>query len=325
MEKLRVGVIGTGSMGKNHVRIYSTLSHRCDLVGIFDVNESVCKELASIYNTKAYDSYEKLLNDVDAVSIVVPTTLHYEVAKCAMQKNVNVLLEKPMTDTIEEAEKLLSISRETGCVLQIGHIERFNPAVQVLKKILKGQNIIGMNFQRMSPYDPRIGDTDIVQDLMIHDIDVLRYLVPSNRIISTYAVGVNPKSKIHADYANAAMLSEGGIVANFIASRVTEEKVRKLAVSTENAYIDMDYIERKITISRRTSISFNNDNHESQYRQESVVEKVFVPNQEPLLAELESFLKCIVEKQKPVTTAEDGLEALKLVKTIQKSIYANFH
>lgn len=315
---MRVGVIGTGSMGANHLRIYKKLSHLCDVAGIYDADPDKCQWIQETYGAACCASCDRLLSEVDAASIVAPTAHHYEIAKNALQKGVHILLEKPITQEVEQGEELVRIAEESGRILQVGHIERFNPAVELLPGILRGKKVIALEFRRMSPYDPRVADIDVVQDLMIHDIDVMRYILPGE-IESIQAVGASPRSGSCCDYAVAILRLQGGVVANFTASRVTEQKIRKACITTDEAYIELDYNERKIIVVRSTRGNYDAGSTPA-YRQESVIEKVFVPNHEPLVKEIESFLESVAGGMRPAVDGSAGVQALKTVKRIQASM-----
>jgi predicted dehydrogenase len=318
MGKIKTAVVGAGSMGANHMRVYKALAHMCDLIGIYDTDPDRCEEMARRYGVNAFDSLDAVWDEADAASIAVPTVHHFDVAGEALARGVHILLEKPIAESVEQGEALTRMARERGLTLQIGHVERFNPAVQILPEILNGKEIIGLDFRRMSPYDARIGDVGVVHDLMIHDIDVLRALKPA-AISDIQAFGSSPRSGVHTDYAVAALMMEGGIIANLTASRVTEQKVRKIAVTTDRAYIELDYLDRKITVARATQGHFI-DGGKPSYRQENIIEKVFVPNQEPLMKEIESFIDCVESGDAPMVGGEDGVAALVIANHIETCI-----
>ena len=318
MERIKTGVIGTGSMGANHLRVYRKLSHVCDLVGIYDADAKRCGIMQDAYGARCFESCEELLERVDAASIVVPTAAHFETAMKALKNGVHVLLEKPIAEHVEQGLELANAADALGLVLQVGHIERFNPAVEVLPEILRDKRVIALDFRRMSPFDPRVADVDVVQDLMIHDIDVLDALL-SREIRHIEAVGAAPRSGGRWDYVVACLELDGGVVANLTASRVTEQKIRKLGITAEEAYIDLDYIERKIVVVRSTHAGFSTGAVPS-YHQESIIEKVCVPNQEPLTKEIEAFLSCVANGTKPLTDAAAGVKALQTVKRIQRCL-----
>ena len=318
MGKIRTAVIGAGNMGMNHMRVYKALPHICDLIGVYDTDPDRCAEAARKYDVSAYVDLNGLLAQAEAVSIAVPTVCHYDVARQALDMGVHVLLEKPVTETVAQGEEITQLAVLNNLVLQIGHVERFNPAVQVMPDILAGKEIIGLDFKRMSPYDPRIRDVGVVHDLMIHDIDVLRFLLPAE-IMDIHAYGASPRSGGHTDYAAASLLMQGGVVASITASRVTEQKVRTLSVTTDQAYIELDYIDRKITVARATHGHFI-DGSKPSYRQENIIEKVFVPNQEPLMKEIEAFLRCVDEGAPPEIGGDDGVAALVIANRIEACV-----
>ncbi|MEC9488894.1 MAG: Gfo/Idh/MocA family oxidoreductase [Halanaerobium sp.] len=315
MDKIRVGVVGVGNMGRHHVRAYASLKHLCELVGTYDSNPGRNREIAESYGIKPYSSMDKLIDNTDALSIVTPTTTHFDIAMNAMNSGVDILLEKPITHTVKEAQRLLQVAKKRQRILQVGHIERFNPAILELPKLLQGQQIIALNVQRMGPYDPRVSDIDVVQDLMIHDIDIVRSLI-SDPIIELRAFGCKVKSRQHLDYAVSNLVTESGVVATLTASRVTNKKVRKLEIITLSAYIELDYIERKISISRR-----GNEQVPGNYQQENKIEKVFGGEEDPLKSQLVHFIHSVKHNTTPLITGNDGLEALRIAKQIQNQIY----
>lgn len=313
-----IGVVGVGSMGAIHARSFSSLPHLCTLRCVYDTDRTASSRVAAKYRTTAVDRFEDLLAAVDAVSLAVPTSAHHEMACAAIEQGKHILLEKPIAATSAQGRDLVARAKAKGVVLQIGHIERFNPAVGLLPEILGDKQIVALDFHRMSPYNSRIFDADVVSDLMIHDIDILHSLLltPPLRI---EAAGAAPSSSVGADYAVATMTYEGGVIANLTASRVTEQKIRTLCITTLEAYIELDYLERRILVYRATLPIFSGNG--ASYRQENIVEKVYVPTHEPLLLEIESFLHCVRTGEKPVVTGEDGVAALETVERIQSRIY----
>lgn len=318
MRTPRVGVIGTGSMGAHHARAFFALRHLCDFVGIYDTRTNVAEEVAKAYGVKAFDSLSALLESVDAVSVAVPTSLHHQVASECLRRGIDVLLEKPIAGTLAEADALIRLARRHRRILQIGHIERFNPAIQELKKILSAEETIGLQVERLSPYDPRVKDTDVIADLMIHDLDVARYLLPGG-LLSVQALGASCVSGL-IDYAVATFLTDCGTVINLTASRVTEGKVRRMTVTTRQAFIELDYMDRKIAIARRTGYIVGSG-ITPVYRQENIVERVFVPATEPLIAQTESFLAAVKGLSAPPVSGEDGREALRWAEEIRGQVW----
>lgn len=317
VQRPRIGIAGVGSIGAKHARVISSLAHLCNFRGVYDLDTTASSQVADRYNTSAVDRFEELLADVDAVVLAVPTSAHYEMACAAIEQGKHILLEKPIAATTAQGRDLVERARVKGVVLQVGHVERFNPAVGVLPQILADKQIVALDFHRMSPYSPRIIDADVVSDLMIHDIDILRSLLPIP-LLRVEAAGAAPSSKLRADYVVATLTFEGGIIANLTASRVTEQKIRTLSITTIEAYIELDFLERRILINRATHPQFSGGG--SAYRQENVIEKVYVPNREPLVAEIESFLQCVRTGDNPVVSGEDGLVALETVERIQSRL-----
>jgi len=314
MNKLKVGVIGVGSMGKNHVRSYAALKNICNLIGVYDVDQQLAQEIADSYGVKSFSSLDKLMEEVDAVNIATPTTTHFDIAKKALNNNLHILLEKPITDTIDQAEKLLQEASDRDLTIQVGHIERFNPAIQALPDLLQGEEIIAMDVKRMGPYNPRIADTDVVQDLMIHDIDVVSSITPTS-VKKVSSFGSIIKSKGHIDYAVSNLLMENDIIATLTASRVTNKKVRKLSIITHESYIELDYIQKKIILTNKSAFK------EGGFSRENELEEVFNEAEEPLKMQLSHFVNSVENETRPLINGSDGLEALKLTKEIQKQIY----
>ena len=314
MNKLKVGVIGVGSMGKNHVRSYAALKNICNLIGVYDIDQQLAQEIADSYGVKSFSSLDKLMEEVDAVNIATPTTTHFDIAKKALNNNLHILLEKPITDTIDQAEKLLAEASKKDLTIQVGHIERFNPAIQALPDLLQGEEIIAMDVKRMGPYNPRIADTDVVQDLMIHDIDVVSSITPTS-VKKVSSFGNIIKSEGHIDYAVANLLMENDIIATLTASRVTNKKVRKLSIITHESYIELDYIQKKIILTNKSAFK------EGGFSRENELEEVFNEAEEPLKMQLSHFVNSVENETRPLINGSDGLEALKLTKEIQKQIY----
>ena len=316
MAKLRVGVVGVGSMGRNHVRAYAALKHVCELIGVYDVNNTLAEEVAGSYGVKAFPSLESLLAEVDAINIATPTTTHYEIGMQAIEAGKHILMEKPVTGSVEEAQALIRNARMKKLIFQVGHIERFNPVIRNLPSILKDQEIIAIDVQRLGPYDPRINDTDVIQDLMIHDIDVVNSLVAAP-IARIQAFGRRLVSSQHIDYAVANLVMENGVIASLTASRVTNKKVRKMEITTASSFIELDYLQKKITMTAREQFIPGTSN----YNQEQVVEEVYNGEEEPLKLQLIHFINCIEDNTRPLISGSDGLEALKVTQIIQELAY----
>lgn len=304
-------------MGKNHARIYSQMPGRVKLVGVADIDQVQAQQVAHLYDCRPYTDYQDLLDEVDAVSIAVPTSLHYEVASAFLEKGVHVLLEKPMTSTVEEGARLLQMARAQGCTLQVGHVERFNPVVTELQRIVREEPITAVTVQRLSPYDGRVVDADVILDLMIHDLDILTMLFsPPIRHIG--GMGRSLHNPEQLDYATAMLQLGDETLASVTASRVTASRVRRMELSSPTSWIVADYVERRITITRNP---IGRASRNGTYRQKGVLEQIYLPAQEPLAEEIRHFLDCIETQKNPLVSGETGLAALKLVQVIKQDIY----
>lgn len=291
---LRVGVIGTGAMGQHHVRIYSEMDN-VELVGISDVDENRVRGLAGLYGTSPFTDYSELLaQNLDAVSIVVPTMLHRQVTLNALASGTNVLIEKPVADTIENANDVISAAKDAGLILMVGHIERFNPAVTKMKEIIDSGllgKIVSISTRRVGAYNPRIRDVGIILDLGVHDIDVISYLYGS-RISEVYAIA---GKDIHSQEDHASiMLKFNGDKAGVVETNwLTPHKVRKMSVIGINGVAYLDYIEQTVSI------------HDGEWIREAKIEK-----REPLKRELEHFIDVVRTGDEPIVNGEDGKHAL---------------
>jgi predicted dehydrogenase len=308
----RVGVVGTGHMGQYHVNVYSELPN-VKLAGIVDVSKERVDRVSKRFKTKGYTDYMKLIGQVDAVTVAVPTGKHYEVAKEFLSAGVHVLLEKPITPTLKEAKELYSIAKRKKVVLQVGHVERFNGAIQEVKKIIK--NPLLVETRRIGPFAQRVQDDGVVLDLMIHDIDIVLNLVDSE-IVKVNAVGGSIFTKT-GDYAIVQISFKNGCVASLIASRVSQEKIRTLAVSQKDAYISLDYGAQELHVHRQASSQYFLSKEELKYKQESMIERVFVHKDNPLKLEVKHFLDCVLKRAERSTSPESDLRSLEVALKVQ--------
>ncbi|MEF9841680.1 MAG: Gfo/Idh/MocA family oxidoreductase [Raoultibacter sp.] len=315
---LKVGVVGTGNMGRNHLRVLSTMAEY-ELVGCYDVSTEAAAAQAAIYGVEAFSTPEQLYAAVDVVHIVVPSSLHKEYAIAAAKAGCHVLVEKPIALNVEDAQAIIDVCNEAGVRLCVGHVERFNPAIVTLSEIIEHEEIVAIDFKRMSPFAGRISDADVVEDLMIHDIDVLNSIATAP-IKSVSAQGAKVYTD-RLDYAQALVTYENGVVASLTASRITETKIRKAELNAKNAFVVVDYLNRTVEISRRTNITLD-VGHPLRYSQESIVEKVFVPFNEPLRSEFEHFAHCIDTGEAVATSGEMGLQAVALCRLISETASA---
>jgi predicted dehydrogenase len=317
--KLKVGVIGAGHLGKLHMKMLNNIEN-AELIGIYDLNSEQAEKAATEYNTKVYTNLEDLFNNVDAVSIVTTTSAHYQVMKEAIKHNLPILVEKPITATIEEAEEVVNLAKEKDLILQVGHIERFNPALLSLDKYNLDPKFIQSD--RLAQFNPRGTDVAVVLDLMIHDIDIILSLVKSE-VKDVHASGIAVVSDT-IDIANARIEFENGAVANVTASRISQKRMRKMRMFQKDAYITLDFNSGVSEIYRLMS-------------QENIPEKNFIsfgeigigdrrkyvvyeqPEQlevNALRYEIELFVNSVINKIKPVVSGLDGLKALKVAQKI---------
>jgi len=310
MEKIKVGVVGVGYLGQHHARIYSEMKD-AELVGVADVDAARAGEIAKKFKTKAFSSYEELMEKAEAVSIVAPTVLHHEIAKKFLDAGVDVLLEKPMTRTVEEADELNEAAKKGGRILQIGHLERFNSAVRKVVDMVTTPMFIECN--RLSPFPDRSTDVDVVLDLMIHDIDIILSLVNSP-VKYIHAAGIPVISK-NVDIANARMEFESGCIANITSSRISIKKERKIRLFQPDTYISLDYQNQELYAYNRVPNKKDPDG-----KPDIVGGKVKVVKDEPLKAELEAFLHSVRNRTRPLVSGEEGREALKVAMLVQKEI-----
>ncbi len=299
MKKLKCAVIGTGYLGKFHAEKYATHPD-CELVAIVDIDPATAKEIAQKYNAKAITDYKTILSQVDAVSIVVPTCLHHQVSKDFLRAGVHVLVEKPITITVEEADELISIAREKKLILQVGHLERFNPAILGLDK--NDSKPLFIESHRLSPFNPRANDVSVVLDLMIHDIDIILALVDSEvERIDASGTAVLTQG---TDIANARLTFKNGCVANVTASRISMKVERKMRMFRPCSYISVDF-QNKILTKHRTG-----DKEMFPGIPEIETEESIFEGGDALLEEIKHFISCIQTGKNPLVSGEAGKRAL---------------
>ena len=334
---LRVAVLGAGSLGKEHARVYSELASAgsVELTGVHDIQPEVAQRVAEKYRVKAFASAVEAAAESDALSIVTPTTTHFGLAKALLQQDKHILVEKPMTENAAQATELIEVARQHRCVLQVGHIERFNPIFKYLESVAAEPRFIETH--RLSPYPARSTDVGVVLDLMIHDLDVVLAFVKSP-LTSVDAVGI-PVLSQSEDIANARLRFANGCVANLTVSRVSPERMRKIRVFSGGAatsYISLDYRAQEGFIYRVA----RNDEEESSLlkkllhaRDSTIVsefggkrivrEPVPIAKEEPLKLELQHFVECVRARQTPLVSGESAKEALDLAFEITRQIQAS--
>ena len=306
---VNVGVVGVGSLGQAHARIYSELDN-ANLVGVYDIDSSRAKDIANRYNTKAFDSMEALTAEIDAVSMVVPTDLHRAVGEQLLRHGLHVLIEKPIASTTQEAEELVALANQQNVILQVGHVERFNPVLSYLEDVAVRPRFIEAH--RLASYPPprdglapRGTEVSVVLDLMIHDLEVILHLVRSP-VEEFHAVGV-PVLSQSEDIANVRLHFENGCVANVTASRISPERMRKIRVFESDTYISLDYQNQSGEVYRKKDMGIER-------------ESVPIEKAEPLAVELDSFLTCVERHSDPVVSGEHAAEALKLAVAVTQRV-----
>lgn len=302
MEKLNVGVIGVGFLGSLHARVYDQLED-VTLVGICDCYKKRAKKTAKKHHTDYYLNYKDLIGKVQAVSIAVPTYLHHKIARDFLKAGVNVLIEKPITKTMEEADELIEIANKNNLIIQVGHIERFNSAIRAVEGLLKEPRFIECH--RMGPFKARVSDVGVVLDLMIHDIDIVLGLVKS-KVKTIEAVGVKIVSD-HEDIANVRLTFENGTISDLIASRVTKKTRRTISVFEKDTFILLNYADQSAAIHKKK-------------KSKIIKEKLKIKKEEPLKKELESFVDCVLHARRPLVSGEEGRRALSVALEIGKKI-----
>ncbi len=302
---VRVGVVGVGYLGQHHARVYSEIPG-VELVGVVDINWERAQEVAKRYGTTPFFDYRDLFGKVDAVSIVVPTVLHRDIAADFIEEGINILIEKPVTTTLEEAKELMEMAARKNVVLQVGHIERFNSAVMELAKIV--DRPIFIECCRMGPYVNRNTDVGVVLDLMIHDIDIVMSIVKSS-VVRVSAFGRSVFSR-QEDIANAQLVFQNGCIANLTASRVTRKKIRRMEITQVDSFISIDYLEQELAVYKKTSSPLP----------QLLIEKPVMQKGEPLRLELEHFIHCVRNGEKPLVGLEEGKNALEVALRILEEI-----
>ena len=318
IKSLRVGVIGVGSMGQNHARVYSEIS---DLVGVADLNEERAKLVANRFGVKWYSDYTELLKKVDAVTIAVPTFLHLEVAIKAAEAGVHILVEKPLSSNTKDAKKIIECAKLNNIILSVGHIERYNPAVSYVKEAInsgKLGKVITISSKRVSRYPERIKDVGVIFDLAIHDIDIINYLANDN-VSKVFASGGKLEYRDLEDHATILLEYANGIKGSCEVNWLTPMKVRQTILTCTNAYVIMDYTEQSVTILRS---KFGEVIDENLSLVDNIIDKevVDLEKKEPLKVELSEFLKGVQKginhSELRMVTGEEGLVAVKIAEEI---------
>lgn len=311
---LRTGVIGVGNIGQHHARIYASLPGS-QLVGIADSDPERAQAIAQRYQVPAYSDFHTLLAQVDAVTVAVPTTFHHEIGAACLAQGVHVLMEKPLAASVQQADELAEQAKQAGRVLQIGYVERFNPTFVELTNVLADHQILAIEARRLSPFASRAADVSVVYDLMVHDLDLILTLIKAP-MDSISATGSRVRSS-QPDHALALLTFAGGQVASLSASKITQHKVRQMAVTCTSAYVVADFLARTVMVYRQSSADYFAQRGEVLYRQEGLIEQVFVPQIEPLYAEIQHFLTCISENHRPLVSSSEAIQVMRVADEIE--------
>jgi len=295
---LRVGVIGVGALGQHHARVYAELPE-AELVGVFDRDADRAAAIAQKHGGRVFPSAEALAAEVDALSVAVPTVDHHRLARPLLEAGKGVLVEKPMTITLAEADDLIAAAAASGATLQVGHVERFNPALDVVRAVAQAPRFIEVH--RLGSFSPRSLDIDVVLDLMIHDLDIV-LAIDGSPAVQVDAVGV-PVLTAKVDIANARLRFASGLIANVTASRVSAERVRKFRVFAERLYVSADFAAREAQVYRIVPGAAG---------PQIDVARTAAPDEEPLRRQLAAFVAAVRDRSKPVVSGEDGRRALAL-------------
>ena len=308
MKKIRVGVVGVGYLGQFHAEKYASMEG-VELAGVVDIDAPRAKEIAKRCRVQPFFHHSHLFGKVQAVSIAVPTLLHYPITKDFFLQGIDVLLEKPISQTLEEADELIELAESKGLIFQVGHLERFNGALSALQGMV--QSPLYIEAHRLSPFPGRGTDVNVVLDLMIHDIDILLSLVNS-KVREIDAVGI-PILTPHSDIANARIEFENGCRANVTASRVSKEKIRRTRIFLPNGTLSIDYLIQKVSFSKRV------DDPIKHKIPEIITEEIPVTKVDSLEAEIHSFLQSVRDRKRVRVSGWDGKRALEVaLQIIQK-------
>ncbi len=311
---LRTGVVGSGSMGKNHARVYSEISN---FVAIADTDEKQAKAVSELYGVKKYSDYREMLKEVDAISIAVPTALHRDVAISAIKAGVHVLIEKPLANSLDDAKSIAEESKKQGVVLAVGHIERHNPVISYAKKALienKWGDLVTMSSKRISLYPKRIVDVGVIFDLAVHDLDVMRYLADSEAQSIFSVCGALKRNNLE-DHASVLIEFDNGITGVSEVSWITPMKVRQITLSCTEAFVMIDYTNQEIDVYKSIfgDINFHNlSNIEMEIKKESIK----IDREEPLKIEIIDFLSAITKSRSPLVTVLDGVAVVDMAERV---------
>ena len=318
--RIRIGVAGAGMMGRIHIRIINELDGLFKFVGVYDPNQERAK-IAESYEAKAYSDYQSLLDDVEAVVIACPTSLHKKLALEAAEKNVHVLCEKPVAESLSDAKDMYAAFSKKSLKFTVSHVERFNPVVRTISDLVKGLEIVSVEIHRCSPFDSRIYDVDVVADLMIHDLDIVLNSIFNTEPTTVKAIGRNVFGSKFVDYAQAALTFPNGAAAFITASRCTEDKIRTICIHAKGAYIEGDMLRRTLSIKRGVSYEEESDNPKIDYTQSNVVQQVILMDKNPLKEEISNFGHAILYDSEPLIVGEEVIRSMTVLDKVEAELY----
>ena len=307
MAKVRAGVVGVGRMGEYHVGVLSEMQG-VELAGVVDVAANRRKAIQDIYNIPNFADHKDLFGQVDIAVVAVPTMQHYPVTKELLENGIHVLLEKPCANNLDHARELFQIAQDKNLILHIGHVERFNGAVQELHKIVEVPLFV--ECKRMGPFAERIQDDGVVLDIMIHDIDIILNLIKS-KVVACHVLGASVFTD-KDDLVSAQLEFENGCIANIVASRASQNKVRTLSVTQKDSFVVLDYTDQEIYVHRKSSSEHQMSKGSLRYKQESLVERIFVHKDNPLKLELQHFIDCVKNGSPRNVAVNDELYSLEI-------------
>ncbi len=317
MVPVKVGVIGIGNMGWHHARVLSLLKD-ADLIGVADLDKDRCHLATEQFGCRWFKDYQSLLPEVEAVCIAVPTLLHHKVGLACLEAGKHVLIEKPIAASQDEATALITAATKAGRLLQVGHIERFNPAFRELIKVVASEEVVVLEARRHSPHAERANDVSVVLDLMIHDLDLVLELANAP-VVRLAAVG-GRSSTGPIDYVNATLGFNNGVVASLTASKMSHRKIRSLSAHCRGSLVETDFLNHNLHIHRRAHEWYSADHGELLYRNDGFIEEVSTTSIEPLYAELEHFLQCVRGQETPAVDGQQASRALRLADLIEHAV-----
>ncbi|MEH7419163.1 Gfo/Idh/MocA family oxidoreductase [Neobacillus drentensis] len=314
MPPIKIGVAGVGSMGVNHCKVLHMLK-KADFIGVFDIDQKRSEKVAKTFGVQSFSSFKELINTVDAVIIAVHTSHHFSLTMQAIQKGKHVLVEKPFVSSLQEAKKIINAVDKGSVVVQVGHVERFNPAFTQLSKLINTENVISLETRRFGVPNRSI-ETDVILDLMIHDIDLILHLVTSP-ILTVNAVGYFIEDGNQLEAASALISFQNGCFASLLSSRYSLDKKREINVTEKDKFLKTNLLTKELFVYHKSDLSPSNN---PSYHVENIIEKIIIPHQETLYLEIEHFIQSIQFRQSPLVGVHDAYKVLEIAVKIKDQI-----